>query len=202
MITDSKWKRLRKQYPWPVSQIHGARKWHGWLRDENKESLLNILNEFEAPLVIEIGTWLGMSAKFFLKHSKCKLITIDNFKGSKEHHENVEHKTILDAGLEQQARINLLNFRGRCLIAKGNSSQIMPELFREQLAPDIIYIDGCHEFNGAYSDISQAVSFFPDAIVCGDDGNLRDVQKAISKVLEERDDLRVEMTGGFWRIHS
>jgi len=202
MITEQKWRQLRKFYPWPVDKPQGKKNFHGWLAEDNKTELAKILSELESPLVVEIGTWLGLSTRFFLKESKGKLITIDHFKGSKEHHENIEWKAILDSGLEQQARINLVNFQSRCLIVKGISSQVLPELFRLQLQPDVIYIDGSHEFDAAYTDIAQAVSFFDNAVICGDDGNMPGVQKALSAILDENENYRLEMKGRFWRIHN
>ena len=202
MITDQKWKSLRKFYPWPIDKPQGKKNFHGWLAEDNKTELTKIIKSFEAPLVLEIGTWLGLSARFFLKGTKCKVITVDHFKGSREHHENPEWKAILDNGLEQQARINLVNFQSRCLIVNGISSQVLPELFRLQIQPDIVYIDGSHELDAVYTDIAQSISFFDTAIICGDDGNMPGVKKALSAILDENENYSLEMKGGFWRIHN
>jgi len=174
---------------------------HGWLSEENKRNLAGILADFENPLVFEIGTWLGMSAKFMLDLRKdLKLVTIDSFEGSEEHFKNKEWRQILKIGLQEGAQRNLWNYQKRCCILENYSIYGLIELFREGVWPDLIYIDGSHVFIDVYMDISLSLLFFKKAIVCGDDVNLPSVRAALSKIQKEENISSVYENGSFWRI--
>jgi len=102
--------KILEQNPWPDEIPQRDVLEHGWLSEENKRNLAGILQEIDEPLVIEIGTWLGLTTKYLLDLRKdLRIITIDSFLGSKEHQKNQEWKKILDAGLMKQAqRVALL----------------------------------------------------------------------------------------------
>lgn len=53
------------------------------------------------------------------------------------------------------------------------------------IAPDLIYIDACHHFEGAYRDIATAVRLFPRAHIVGDDWDYEGVRKAAQTVARE-----------------
>jgi len=174
---------------------------HGWLSEENKRNLAGILQDIDEPLVIEIGTWLGLTTKYMLDLRKdLRIITIDSFRGSEEHHKNQEWKKILDAGLMKQAQRNLWDYRKRCCILKRWSVLGLQYLLSNKIKPDLIFIDGSHSIIDVYLDIILSMVFFKDAIICGDDVNWPGVRAALSKIQKEENISSIYENGSFWRI--
>ena len=193
--------KILEQNPWPDEMPQRNVLEHGWLSEENKRNLAGILQEIDEPLVVEIGTWLGMTTKYLLDLRKdLRIITIDMFEGSKEHLENPEWKAILDAGLMEQAQRNLWGYRKRCCIIKNWSGLGLQYLSSKQIKPNLIYIDGSHEYNYVYTDIVLSLIFFKDAIVCGDDVNWPGVKRALVDIREYEDITSIYENGSFWRI--
>jgi len=174
---------------------------HGWLSAENKRNLAGILHEIDEPLVVEIGTWLGLTTKYLLDLRKdLRIITIDSFRGSKEHHKNQEWKKILDAGLMKQAQRNLWDYRKRCCILKKWSILGLQYLLSNKIKPDLIFIDGSHSIIDVYLDIILSMVFFKYAIICGDDIKWPGVRAALSKIQKEQNISSIYENGSFWRI--
>ncbi|WP_217575895.1 class I SAM-dependent methyltransferase [Mesorhizobium sp. GbtcB19] len=99
----------------------------------------------EAPLdVLEIGSWEGRSAIFFLRYlASCRLTCIDSFEGSTEHALRLKWSNQLPH-IEQRFDFNLAEFQGRFEKLKAMSSAALAGLIAERRRFDLIYIDGSH----------------------------------------------------------
>lgn len=99
----------------------------------------------EQPLnVLEIGSWEGRSAIFFLRYlPSCHLTCIDSFAGSAEHALRLKWSTELPH-IEQRFDANLAEFAGRFEKIKAVSSQALASLVAARRRFDLIYIDGSH----------------------------------------------------------
>ncbi|RAZ82628.1 hypothetical protein DPM33_34485 [Mesorhizobium hawassense] len=99
----------------------------------------------EEPLdVLEIGSWEGRSAIFFLRYlASCRLTCIDSFEGSAEHALRLKWSNQL-AHIEQRFDFNLAEFQGRFEKLKAMSSAALAGLIAERRRFDLIYIDGSH----------------------------------------------------------
>ena len=200
MDKKEQFEEILKQYPWPEKIPDRDYFMHGWLSVENKQNLKGLLNNIENPLVVEIGTWLGMSAKFMLDlNPELRIITVDTFEGSKEHFENPEWKAIFDMGLEGQAIRNLWEYKNRCCIYKADSLRALHVLYLDNIKPDLIYIDGAHEFFEVYREIEMSISLFKSS-VCGDDAVWPSVQKALDTIEEKENISGIYQNDSFWRI--
>jgi predicted O-methyltransferase YrrM len=174
---------------------------HGWLNEENKIELAKLIKGLpENPLIVEVGTWLGMSAEYMLElRGDVNLITIDHFKGSKEEYYKTKHKELIKAGLYKQAVRNLYPYKDRCYIYKSASPQALYNIYSKGIKPDLIYIDGSHYYTDVASDIGMATKLFPKAIVCGDDARWGDVHQALWECTA-RNGYVLRTVENFWRI--
>ena len=201
MTKNRQFHKILKQNPWPKTYSKQDVFEHGWMSDENKENLTGLLRGIKNPLVIEIGTWLGMSAKFMLGiREDLHLITIDTFLGSKEIIENPEWKLILDSGLKEQAIRNLWDYRKRCCVIERPSQIALTSLSMNNIKPDLIYIDGSHEYADVSIDLSYSLDFFDKAVVCGDDANWPGVYRAVNEIEDSPGNQCIYTDGSFWEV--
>jgi predicted O-methyltransferase YrrM len=107
----------------------------------------------DKPLrILEIGSWEGRSALFFLNYlPKSRIVCIDPFEGNVEHQVNAYFH---DLALKSEAQFdrNLAGFEDRVEKIKGSSTTILPELGISGRRFDLAYIDGSHMAADAYSD--------------------------------------------------
>ncbi len=102
--------------------------------------------------VLEIGSWEGRSALFFLNFfARSQVVCIDTFGGSIEHLRN-PHFAALVPDAERRFDANLAAFGGRVEKIKGASSEVLPRLGIAARRFDIVYVDGSHRAADVYSD--------------------------------------------------
>jgi predicted O-methyltransferase YrrM len=102
--------------------------------------------------VLEIGSWEGRSALFFLNflpHSR--IVCIDTFGGNVEHHRD-PYFAELAPKAEGQFDCNLAALAGRVEKIKGSSKQVLPQLGVAGRRFDLAYIDGSHMAEDVYAD--------------------------------------------------
>jgi len=108
--------------------------WAGILADHRNRS----------TRVLEIGSWEGRSALFFLNYlPTCQLTCVDTFGGNAEHHED-EWFAKLVPGVEDRFDANVSQFGDRVEKMKGPSGQILPQLGIAGRRFDVAYVDGSH----------------------------------------------------------
>jgi predicted O-methyltransferase YrrM len=113
-----------------------------------------LLRPFRQKIVriLEIGSWEGRSALFFLNYFPgSRIVCIDPFEG------NVEHRldpyfAALAPKAEGQFDANLAALADRIEKIKGSSTKILPELGIAGRRFDLAYIDGSHMAADVYSD--------------------------------------------------
>jgi predicted O-methyltransferase YrrM len=98
----------------------------------------------EALDVLEIGSWEGRSAIFFLRYlGGCRMTCIDTFCGSPEHSLRPKWAAALPH-IEEHFDANLAEFGSRVEKIKSASSQALARLATEHRRFDLVYIDGSH----------------------------------------------------------
>jgi predicted O-methyltransferase YrrM len=103
--------------------------------------------------VIEIGSWEGRSALFFLNYlPHCRLVCIDTFEGSEEHRAHPEAFASDLPDIERRFDTNLAPFADRLEKIKAPSATALPELAIDGRQFDIAYMDGSHRAADVYSD--------------------------------------------------
>jgi len=103
--------------------------------------------------VIEVGSWEGRSALFFLNYlPQSNLVCIDTFEGSEEHQAHPEAFAHDLPHIEQRFDANLGPFASRVEKFKAASTKALSELGIEGRRFDIAYMDGSHRAADVYSD--------------------------------------------------
>lgn len=95
--------------------------------------------------ILEIGSWEGRSAIFFLEYlTKSSITCVDTFAGGVEHSDHPVYARELPL-VEQRFDRNLAAFNGRVTKLKGQSIQAFGKIVPVGTKFDVIYIDGSHE---------------------------------------------------------
>jgi predicted O-methyltransferase YrrM len=124
-----------------------------------------------APLrVLEIGSWEGRSALFFLNYlPRSRMVCIDTFRGNVEHHLD-PYFAELAPRTEGQFDANLAGLAHRIEKIKGSSTSVLPQLGIAGRRFDLAYVDGSHMAADVYGDAVLTWSMMdPGGIVIFDD---------------------------------
>lgn len=102
--------------------------------------------------IVEIGSWEGRSALFFLNYLPCsRIVCIDPFTGNAIHRNDAAMAAHL-LKLESIFDANVASFANRLEKIAGPSSTALPQLAVNGRRFDIAYVDGCHVATDVFSD--------------------------------------------------
>jgi predicted O-methyltransferase YrrM len=102
--------------------------------------------------VLEIGSWEGRSALFFLNYLvNCRITCVDTFAGGEEHRNDPKYSALLPT-LEQRFDRNVERFKSRVQKIKAASHTALADLGIARRRFDVVYIDGSHRASDVYSD--------------------------------------------------
>jgi predicted O-methyltransferase YrrM len=120
--------------------------------------------------VLEIGSWEGRSALFFLNYLPAShVVCVDTFGGNVEHMRNPHFATLVPE-TERRFDANVAAFAARVEKIKGPSADVLPQLGVASRRFDIVYVDGSHRAADVYSDGALAWPMVArDGIVIFDD---------------------------------
>jgi predicted O-methyltransferase YrrM len=105
--------------------------------------------------VLEIGSWEGRSAIFFLRFlENCRLTCIDTFAGNPEHHLRDKWRAALPQ-IEQRFDANLAEFGARVHKIKDTSLQALAGLAAAGRRFDVVLVDGSHHSADVLADATQ-----------------------------------------------
>jgi Methyltransferase domain len=189
-------KKLYGDYD-PYSWVKGKHKEHlqpmddfGWFSEH--KYFTDIINLDKPKLIVEVGSYLGKSARYMydarIKHGEdFEIVCIDTWCGSEEHWVMPELK-------EQYRRHDLYEQFLSNAIHSGSDKHITPfridansgnRVFRRLgIRPNLVYIDGAHDYASARRDIEQWVSVMPaNACMIIDDIWYEDVRRAIADTI-------------------
>lgn len=149
---------------------------HGEFSTDWATSHFSVWRRVLAPLrgkgarVLEIGSWEGRSAIFFLNYLRdSRIVCIDTFAGG------VEHKAIAEfteqlSHIEQRFDRNLAAFSGRVEKLKSESVPALQRLAAEGRQFDLAYVDGSHRRDDVLADSNHVWPLIPPGgIVIWDD---------------------------------
>lgn len=128
-------------------------------------------NRRHEPLqVLEIGSWEGRSAIFFLRYlENCRLTCIDTFQGSPEHAEREKWREALPL-IEERFDANVAEFSDRVEKLKATSAEALARLAQDQRRFDVALIDGSHHRDDVLADAEGVWPLVrPGGIVIFDD---------------------------------
>jgi len=182
---------------------------HNWFCNSNQLNLIFKTN-FIAN-VVEVGSWLGGSTKFFANHVRGKgaVYAVDTWDGP--NHRMIPEE--INAYQEQSERLakcykqflsNMIHTKNEDIvipIRKSSREASQMEIFVEKtVAPDLIYIDAAHDTESVLQDLN---AWFPyvkgHGILCGDDWCWPTVRKAVEMFAAENH-LKIFAEGNFYRL--
>ena len=168
---------------------------HGWFY--NGDQLKPILEARSPKIVIEIGSWLGLSTRFIasLLKNDGKLYAIDTWKGSPR-----EAVHMIDPRLPYLYQLFLSNIKHANLTSKiipirMDSAEASAAL---NVKADLIYLDGAHDTHSVINDI---MNWHPhlneEGLLCGDDWKWETVKRAVEHCAELLNK-KVQAEDSFW----
>lgn len=189
---------LRERYPWPETCPKVAPKNHGWFSGKD------IFPRWAGPqvkVVVELGSWLGLSAKWFVNNCpNAAVICVDHWEGSREHHKNPNYAQFLPT-LYDTFLVNMWQWRDRIIPVRSTSVEGLKEIHSLGVKPDLVYIDAAHEREPVYQDTKTAIECFPDAQIFGDDWPMPPLQEGVRQALAEHGlSHRLKHQGRIWWI--
>lgn len=164
---------LRLMYPWPAVRpigsegcSDGAGHAKGWPLPEN---IIGSNLSDDTRCVIELGTWLGNSARFILRHApNATVICVDHWKGSPEHLGFKSSASALPTLYEDFLSI-CWEDRDRLVPVRETTVEGMRIISELNLVPDLVFIDAAHDYESVKADLETANRLFPKSTIIGDD---------------------------------
>jgi predicted O-methyltransferase YrrM len=170
---------LFSKYPFP-SHLPGVAGNDG--PDWNQQAKVNALGAIvprDAKVLMEVGCFLGRSTRGIANLApNAKMICIDHWLGSIEHHQNPSDQKYLPT-LFETFIVNCWGYRDRFSIIRENSANGQEIVKNFGVTPDFIFIDGAHDYTSVLQDLTMASTFFPGAIIAGDDFQWDSVRDAV-----------------------
>ena len=180
---------LRTRYPWPAEKpvVEIVRpEIDGWFSGANKDVLRSLMEV--APcgpnIILELGSFRGLSSMFMagLLRPGEHLICIDHWNGSAEHQGRDGFVPVLDTLYEVFLK-NLWDYRDQLIPMRTTTHDGLRELQKLGIAPDVIYVDAAHDAESVYQDVTDCMTFFPEAEICGDDWMRASVREAVVRAI-------------------
>ncbi|MDR3638187.1 MAG: class I SAM-dependent methyltransferase [Isosphaeraceae bacterium] len=177
---DNPLERLRRKYPWPDERpvIQGPIESYGWFGEGTDEVLTRNLSE-ETRLVVELGSWLGMSTRFIADIAPhATVVAVDTWAGSTEHQNQSRFQSMLPTLYSNFLSLSW-SYRDRIVPLRMNSLEGLRTVAEFGLQPDVIFVDAEHSFEAVTSELNQAYKLFPRATLLGDDYDWEGVHEAV-----------------------
>lgn len=173
---------------------------HGWFSPENSRHLAHFIAEKDPTIVIEVGSWLGMSTLFMAEKLSpgAQLYAIDHFKGDAAINATQAYRDKLPT-LYEQFLSNVVQKNMDSVIVPIKSTTVEAfERLNGHIKADLIYVDAAHDTESVYRDIVMYAQLLADdGIMTGDDWGWPTVRAAVERYAEENGK-RIGCEGNFW----
>jgi len=193
--------KLKARYQFPAKKPQIAENDFGWFGKPSEAALGQFLGE-ETKVILEIGSFLGKSTRWMLdKAPYATIICIDTWLGSAEHHIDEtakQDRELLDNMYEIFCKNNW-HLKDRIIPIRNTSMVGIDIVAHYGIQPDVIFIDGAHDYISCLVDFMHCLLGFPDAQIVGDDWHHPPVQKAVQQVMVEQG-IKCNQNGGCWWV--
>lgn len=193
-------KDLKQKYHFPdiipeLPQVYRRGEPQGWCSGDNKLMMNELSSELEPKIIIEIGSWLGMSTYNWLKRAPfSEIICIDPWDGGEQLKDREDTKDLYEKFI-----VNLWEFRDRIVPIKTTSLKGLKICQEARIKPDIIYVDGSHLYYDVICDLAVSIEYFPSAMICGDDWTWKTVREAVQYVANVYN-INIKNSEKCWRL--
>lgn len=189
----------------------------GWNSDSKIFDELII--DVKPNIIIEVGTWKGRSAIHMANVIKannlnCRIYCVDTWLGALEFwtsHKDTPERNLLQKNGYPQIYYQFLSnvVHNKCqdiILPFPNTSTCAAKYFAKQnITPQLIYIDGSHEYEDVIRDLEMYYSLLsPGGMMFGDDYyNFNGVQKAVGEFRSNHNYWSFEIREhNFWLIQK
>ncbi len=195
-------KRLRQLFPWPAQKPAIEPQWHGWLAPLTCEALVDHCPR-DAKLIVECGSWAGLSAKFFLEHAPdATVICIDHWCQTPQQIAPLTpppEAVPLIPVIYDLFCANHWENQNRIIPMRLNSYVGLMLLVDMGLQPDLIYLDSDHSTKNLHGELLLCGEF-PEARVVGDDYTHQSVRDAVALHESQSSFRYAHNEVAFWRL--
>lgn len=175
--------------------------WHGWFSPENQKNLEELIAIRKPKCIIELGSWLGLSARFMASRmpDDGKLYAVDDWTADTDiaikntPGMNLKIPTLYQQFLSNIKHANLCN---KIIPIRMKTDEAAKAL---SVSADLIYIDASHDEESVFKDI---MNWYPklnkNGIMCGDDWLYSEgVRNAVTKTAKLLNKT-IKTDGNFW----
>ncbi len=155
---------------------------HGWFRHASnfKQSFATT----RIKIAIEVGSWLGKSARFIANHlpEGSILLAIDTWRGSEEHQAEARcfHMPIDQLFAQFLSNVVHANLQNKIIPIRMPSIEAAARLADLNFKADFIYIDAAHDYESVTQDLCAWYPYLnKGGVFCGDDWKWPGVSRAV-----------------------
>jgi hypothetical protein len=180
--SDDPLERLRREFPWPDERpvVQGPIESYGWFGEGTDQVLSRNVSE-KTRLVVELGSWLGMSTRFVADIApNATVIAVDTWAGSTEHQKQSRFQTMLPSLYNNFLSLSW-SYRHRIIPLRMSTLEGLRKVAEAGLQPDVIFVDAEHSYEAVSAELDLAHRLFPHATLLGDDYDWEGVQKAVNE---------------------
>lgn len=172
---------------WPDERPDVKPFMHGWFYGQST------LPRFCGPdtkLIVELGSWLGVSARWFAHRCpQAKIVCVDHWQGSPEF--NGQWDWLLspfgDSGYSKAFAHfcdNMWEYRDQIVPLRMDSVAGVELLASHGVRPDLVYVDAGHHEDNVAADVAACEAAFPDSQIVGDDWDWGSVQRGVNMSIQ------------------
>jgi len=157
---------LKSLFPWPAEKPNVSERHERWF-NRRKQILLRKVVPRDAKLVVELGSWLGDSTRWFCEWCPdATVVAVDTWLGSAEH--LLKKRSLLPV-LHDTFLANCWQYRDRLIPFRNTSLAALNFLHELRLYPNVIYFDSDHSKHGLFAELVTATDHWLDSVFVGDD---------------------------------
>lgn len=188
---------LKKEFHFPETLPPSPPSEHGWFGPQHVELLSACLMP-SARVVLEVGSWMGLSTRWIARAvPSATVIAIDTWNGAVDQVRDPVLSKLLPS-LYDTFVSSCWGLRDRIVPIRSDSAYGIKIVHSHGIFPDVIYLDGSHEYNDVKRDLQAIRSLFPDAMLAGDDLMWPGVERAVRESIKDGR-MKVERKENVWR---
>ena len=164
-------KQLKEAFRFPQEKPAVEARNLGFNNAKNVQ-LFKHVAESKPRVIVELGSYLGQSALFWLElNPEAIVICIDHWGGLSGWVPDTLPKDLQEDNfpLFETFLVNLWDHRDRVIPIQADTTLGLSTLDSYGVSPDVIYLDADHEYASVREEIRLCRKFFPGATLCGDD---------------------------------
>ena len=163
--------KLKTKFPFPSKKPNMPKNnkiTMGWFTANNQALLKKyLINRCSTKsIVIEFGTWLGMSANFISENTTddTTVICVDWWKGDTSIGNRKDEDELYNRYID-----NVWEHRKKIIPVRMDGKKAAIYLSKLGIKPDLIYLDMGHSYEEVIEDLKVIIPSFPNTIIVGDD---------------------------------